>query len=84
MVIMAKISIYLDDRQLEEIDQLINDNPHITNHSRSALISYLIEQEITKNKKQKMLEAAKLIDELDLGWSEEEQTCAIIDLEVSG
>lgn len=81
---MAKISIYLDDRQLQEIDQLIKDNPYITNRSRSALISYLIEQEITKNKKQKMVEAAKLIDELDLGWSEEEQQCAIIDLEISG
>lgn len=31
-----------------------------------------------------MLEAAKALDELGLGWSEEEQNCAIIDTEVSG
>ena len=81
---MAKISIYLDDHQLAEIDQLVESNPDLTNRSRSALISYLIKQEVKKHKKQKMVEAAKLIDELDLGWSEEEEKCAIIDLEVSG
>lgn len=31
-----------------------------------------------------MIEGAKLIDELDLGWSEEEEECAIIDMELSG
>jgi hypothetical protein len=31
-----------------------------------------------------MLEAAAVVDNLNLGWSEEEQNCAIIDAEVSG
>ena len=79
---MAKISIYLDERKLEQIDKLINSNSAVNN--RSALISYLIEQEIARQEKAKMIEAAKLIDELDLGWSEEEEECAIIDMEVSG
>ena len=79
---MAKISIYLDDRKLEQIDKLISTNPNLNN--RSALISYLIEQETARQEKLAMIEAAKLIDELDLGWSEAEEECAIIDMEVSG
>lgn len=79
---MAKISIYLDDLRLKQIDNLINTNPSLKN--RSAVISYLIEQETIKQERAKMLEAAKMIDELDLGWTEEEEECAIIDMEVSG
>ncbi len=79
---MAKISIYLDDLRIKQIDSLINANSNLNN--RSALISHLIEQEIIRQEKSKMLEAAKLIDELDLGWTEEEEECAIIDMEVSG
>ncbi|GAB4240954.1 MAG: hypothetical protein Kow0049_29250 [Stanieria sp.] len=79
---MAKISIYLDQSKLEQIDRLIASSADITN--RSALISHLIEKEIIAQTKSKMLEGAKLLDELDLGWTEEEQECAIIDKEVSG
>ena len=79
---MAKISIYLDDLRIKQIDSLISANSNLNN--RSALISHLIEQEIIRQEKSKMLEAAKLIDELDLGWTEEEEECAIVDMEVSG
>lgn len=79
---MAKISIYLDESKLEQIDRLIASNSEINN--RSALISHLIEKEIIAQTKSKMLEGAKLLDELDLGWTEEEEGCAIIDREVSG
>ncbi len=79
---MGKISIYLDERRIKQIDSLINANSSLNN--RSALISYLIEQEVIRQEKLKMVEAAELIDELDLGWSEQEEECAIIDTELSG
>ena len=81
---MAKISIYLDEQRLKELDELVDNYPHLTKRSRSALCSYLVEQEAAKQKRQKMIEAAMAIDEMNLGWSEEEQKCAIIDAEVSG
>ena len=79
---MGKISIYLDERRIKQIDSLINANSSLNN--RSALISYLIEQEVIRQEKLKMVEAAELIDKLDLGWSEQEEECAIIDAEPSG
>lgn len=81
---MAKISIYLDDCKLEQIDQLVKTNPNLANPNRSALISYLIDQEIIRQTRLNMVEAAKVIDELDLGWTKEEEECAITDMEVSG
>ena len=69
---MAKISIYLDDKLLEELDDLVKHSQDLTKRSRSALCSYLIEQEAAKQKHQRMLEAARIVDELGLGWSEEE------------
>lgn len=81
---MAKISIYLDEQRLKELDELVDNYPHLTKRSRSALCSYLVEQEAAKQKRQKMIEAAIAVDDLNLGWSEEEQSCAIIDAEVSG
>ncbi|MEM9273043.1 MAG: hypothetical protein AAGA80_08785 [Cyanobacteria bacterium P01_F01_bin.143] len=79
---MAKISIDLDDNKLEQIDLLIDSSTNITN--RSDLISHLIEKEIIAQTRSKMLEGAKLLDELDIGWTEQEEECAIIDKEVSG
>jgi metal-responsive CopG/Arc/MetJ family transcriptional regulator len=81
---MAKISIYLDEQRLKELDELVDNYPHLTKRSRSALCGYLVKQEAAKQKRQKMIEAAIAVDDLDLGWSEEEQNCAIIDAEVSG
>jgi metal-responsive CopG/Arc/MetJ family transcriptional regulator len=81
---MAKISIYLDEQRLKELDELVDNYPHLTKRSRSALCSYLVEQEAAKQKRQKMIEAAIAVDDLNLGWNEEEQSCAITDAEVSG
>ncbi|HEY9770677.1 MAG TPA: hypothetical protein V6C71_19680 [Coleofasciculaceae cyanobacterium] len=80
---MAKISIYIDDELLEELDSLVESSEYIIKRNRSALCSYLIEQEAIRQKRQKMLEAAQAVDELGLGWSKEEQNCAIVDAEVS-
>ncbi|MDJ0632838.1 MAG: hypothetical protein QNJ34_06570 [Xenococcaceae cyanobacterium MO_188.B29] len=81
---MAKISIYLDDEQLKDLDDLIANSPNLSKRNRSAFFSYLLKQEVAKQKRAMMLEAAAAVDELNLGWSEEEQNCAIIDAEVSG
>ncbi len=81
---MAKISIYLDDERLKELDNLVENSPYLVKRNRSSLFNYLIEQEAIKQRRQKMLEAAKAADELNLGWSTEEEFCAIIDAEVSG
>lgn len=82
--IMAKISIYLDDHLEKDLDDLVQNNPDLTKRNRSALFNYLLKQEIAKQKRATMLEAAAAIDELNLGWHEEEQKCAIIDTEVFG
>ncbi len=59
---MAKISIYLDDRRLKQIDQLVNTHPNLANRNRSALISHLIDQEIIRQTRLNMVEAAKEIN----------------------
>ena len=81
---MAKISIYLDDERLKELDNLVENSPYLVKLNRSSLFNYLIEQEAIKQRRQKMLEAAKAADQLNLGWSVEEENCAIIDAKVSG
>ena len=81
---MPKISIYLDEERLKDLESLVKSNPHLTKRNRSELVSYLVEQAAIEQKRSEMLEAAEAIDELNLGWSEEEQNCAIIDAEVSG
>ncbi|MEM7762148.1 MAG: hypothetical protein AAF298_29130 [Cyanobacteria bacterium P01_A01_bin.40] len=81
---MAKISIYLDDERLRELDELVKNSPYLVKRNRSSLFNYLIEQEAIKQRRKTMLEAAQVADELNLGWSSEEENCAVIDLEVSG
>lgn len=81
---MAKVSIYIDDELLNKLDSLVATSKHITKRNRSALCSYLIEQEVAKQKRKKMLEAAQAVDKLDLGWSEDEENCSITDAEVFG
>jgi predicted transcriptional regulator len=81
---MAKVSIYIDDELLAQLDSLVASSEHITKRNRSNLCSYLIKQEVAKQKRQQMLLAAQALDDLGLGWSEEEQNCTIIDGEVSG
>ena len=81
---MPKISIYLDEERLKDLESLVKSNPHLTKRNRSELVSYLVKQAAIEQKRSEMLEAAEAINELHLGWSEEEQNCAIIDAEVSG
>ena len=81
---MAKISIYLDEKRLQELDNLVANSSHLVKRNRSSLFNYLIEQETAKQRREKMIEAAKAVDELNLGWSAEEENCTIIDAEASG
>jgi Arc/MetJ-type ribon-helix-helix transcriptional regulator len=81
---MPKISIYLDEEGLKDLEDLVKSNPHLTKRNRSELISYLLKQAAKEQKRIEMLEAAQALDELNIGWSEEEENCAIIDAEVSG
>ena len=81
---MAKISIHLDEERLKELDELVKTSPNLTKRNRSALCSQLITREAARLQRQQMLEAAKALDELNIGWSKEEENCAITDVEVSG
>jgi metal-responsive CopG/Arc/MetJ family transcriptional regulator len=81
---VAKISIYLDDNLAANLDKLVENNPNLIKRNRSELFNYLLKQEAIKQKRAAMVEAAAMVDELNLGWSEKEQNCAIIDAEVSG
>ncbi|GBF81933.1 wound-responsive family protein [Aphanothece sacrum FPU1] len=75
--IMPNISIYLTNDQLKILDIISQ------NKSESDFIASLIEQEEKRKEKEEMLEAVQQIDLLDLGWSETEEECAIIDMELS-
>ncbi len=75
---MPNISIYLTDEQLKLLDRIAENN------NKSALIASLIEQESQRQEKEAMVKAAQEIDMLGLGWSKEEEECAIIDMEQSG
>ena len=84
LITMAKISIHLDENRLEELDELVKNSPKLTKRNRSALCSYLIKQEAAKLQREQMLKALIALDELNIGWSEEEENCAITDVKVSG
>lgn len=55
-----------------------------TRSNQNALINYLVKQKVAKQKRIAMLEASKTVDELNLGWDDEEEYGAIIDTQVSG
>ena len=44
----------------------------------------ILQQWQQQQEDQELAQACSIIDELDLGWTEECQTAAIMDLEVSG
>lgn len=86
---MANISIYLTEEQQKKLDILIQkglaqDLPKGEKRNRSALIGLLIEQETNRLELAEMIDDAVKIDSLNLGWSEEEEQCQIIDLEQFG
>jgi len=73
---MATISISLPDELLNYLDQKIED--------KNLLITAILQQWQRQEEDQELAQACSIIDELDLGWTEEWQTVAIMDLEVSG
>lgn len=81
---MAKISIYLDDNLVEDLDNLVENSPDLIKRNRSELFNHLLQQEALRQKRVAMLAAAAMLDDFNLGWDEEEQNCASIDAEVSG
>ena len=90
---MTNISIYLTQEQQDKLNILMkkgtakdlsNKAKTTIERSRSALIGILIEQEIEKLMEAEMIADAVEIDNQNLGWSEEEEKCQIIDLEQFG
>lgn len=71
-----KVSISLPDELVDYLDQRID--------NRSQLIESLLQQWRKTQEDQAMAEACVLLDELELGWSEECEQAAITDWEVSG
>jgi hypothetical protein len=73
---MATISISLPDELVQYLDQKVKD--------KNLLITSILQQWQRQQEDQELAQACSIIDELDLGWTEECQTAAIMDLEVSG
>ncbi|MEM8780048.1 MAG: hypothetical protein AAGF26_14475, partial [Cyanobacteria bacterium P01_G01_bin.49] len=87
------ISVYLTEEQQQKLDllaqrglaqDLLANTAIKTERSRSSLIALLIEQETNKLEEAEMIADAVEIDNCQLGWSEEEQECQIIDMEQFG
>lgn len=89
---MPNISIYLTEEQQHKLDILtkkglvrdLSASTVTTQRSRSALIGLLVEQEANRLEEAEMIDDAVEIDNYQLGWSEEEEKCQIIDAEQSG
>ena len=73
---MTTISISLPDELVHYLDQKVED--------KNLLIISILQQWQRQQEDQELAQACSIIDELDLGWTEECQTAAIMDLEVSG
>ena len=83
---MANISIYLTEEQQKQLDRLVEkkasqNSATETKLNRSTLIGLLIEKEINQLEIAEMVADAVEIDSLNLGWSEAEEQCQIIDME---
>ncbi len=86
---MTNISIYLTEEQQKKLDTLVKKGmaqnlPTGAKRNRSTIIGLLIEQEINRLEITEMVADAIEIDGLNLGWSEEEEQCQIIDMEQFG
>ena len=90
---MPNISVYLTEEQQQKLDMLakkglaqdlLANKTTKIERSRSSLIALLVEQEANKLEEVEMIADAVEIDNRQLGWSEEEQECQIIDMEQSG
>lgn len=82
---MSNISIYLNPDLQNKLDVLtkegladerMGDLPeNIGERSRSALIATIIEQEYQKMIKSQMIADAAIVDQQELGWTQEEERC---------
>ena len=84
--IMSNVSIYLTEQQKQMLKILLIKQGQRTKEriNRSTLIGNLIEREIERLELAEMIADAAEIDNLNLGWNEEEQSCQITDMEVFG
>lgn len=73
---MANILISLPDELANYLEQKVPD--------KSIFITSLLEKWRKQKEAEELAEACLAVDELELGWTEEWQTAAIIDSEVSG
>jgi len=73
---MTTISISLPDELVYYLDQKVED--------KNLLMISILQQWQRQQEDQELAQACSIIDELDLGWTEECQTAAIMDSEVSG
>ena len=73
---MATISISLPDELVHYLDQKIE--------YKNLLITSILQEWQRQQEDQELAQACSIVDELDLGWTEECQIAAIMDLEVSG
>jgi antitoxin ParD1/3/4 len=69
---MTTISISLPDELVYYLDQKVED--------KNLLIISILQQWQRQQEDQELAQACSIIDELDLGWTEECQTSAIMDL----
>ena len=91
---MGNLSIYLNDEQQQKLDSLAKKglaedlqdaNSQISpKRNRSTLIATLVEREYKKLIEAEMIADAIAIDTDNLGWSDEEELCQIIDSEAFG
>ena len=94
LLAMGNLSIYLSDRQQQKLDFLskkgiAEDLPNSKSktsakRNRSAIIATLVEREYKRLIEAEMVADAIAIDTENLGWSNEEELCQIIDSEQSG
>ena len=84
--IMSNVSIYLTEQQKQMLKILLIKQGQRTKEriNRSTLIGNLIEREIERLELAEMIADAAEIDNLNLGWNEEEQSCQITDMEAFG
>jgi antitoxin ParD1/3/4 len=73
---MTKISISLPDELINYLDQKVED--------KSIFIASILQQWRQQQEAEELAQACLAVDELELGWTQEWQTAAIIDLEASG
>lgn len=84
--IMSNVSIYLTEQQKQMLKILLVKQGQRTKEriNRSTLIGNLIEREIERLELAEMIADAAEIDNLNLGWNEEEESCQITDMEAFG